>query len=275
VSFVKPSIIAAFAVLLLCAPSSGLAAAPKNAPAPPTTTSATTTSADEPTSGESAVAVLAILSGVAVAFGVIVLVGRAHDLQARLAAATVARGGSVDTATTSAAGGDEIAAAEPDTIAITGPDEVAVDPAGEFKVEKTVAHPTWSVSGLGSFTQLLKNDDHTFVFTPREEKADVKIKVTAGQKTGEKPVKILAAAKSSFTVRYAVRNLGLVVVAVAIVFGAIALGVTGHLDGGNFVALVAPLAALLGVTAAVTERGGGGGGGGASAGSSGVGSSGS
>jgi hypothetical protein len=96
VSFVKPSMIAAFAVLLLFAPSSGLAAAPKNTLAPPTTTSATTTSADEPTSGESAVAVLAIVSAVAVAFGVM-LVGRAHDLQARLAAATVARGGSVDT----------------------------------------------------------------------------------------------------------------------------------------------------------------------------------
>jgi hypothetical protein len=102
--------------------------------------------------------------------------------------------------------------------------------------------------------------------TPHEEKADVTLKVTDGTTSGEKRVKILAAAKSSFVVRLAVRHWGLVVVAVAIVFGAIALGVTGHLDGGNFVALVAPLAALLGVTAAVSERDGGSGsaGGGAS-----------
>jgi uncharacterized membrane protein YgcG len=110
----------------------------------------------------------------------------------------------------------------------------------------------------------------------------VTIKVTDGTSNGEKPVRIVAAAKPSFVARFAVRNWGLVVVAVAIVFGAIALGVTGHLDGGNFVALVAPLAALLGVTAAVSERGGSGGGGsggsaggGASGGGSGGGSTGS
>jgi hypothetical protein len=56
------------------------------------------------------------------------------------------------------------------------------------------------------------------------------------------------------------------------------MGVTGHLDGSNFVALVAPLAALLGVTAAVSDHGGGGGGsagGGTPGGGSGEGSSGS
>lgn len=101
--------------------------------------------------------------------------------------------------------------------------------------------------------------------------------VKADGRNGEKAVKIVAAAKAPFVFRIAVRNWGLLVVAVFIVAGAIALGVTGHLDGGNFVALVAPLAALLGVAAATGDRGGGGGsaGGGTSGGASGPGSTGS
>lgn len=262
-SFVKLWMVALFAVVLLGAASSVLAASGASAQTPTTTTSTvpaattpTTTAADdEPTKGESLIAAVAILGGTLVALAVIWLVSRAHDIQARLAAANVARGGSVSTATESAAG-REAAPAGPG-ISISGPDDVAVDNAGEFTVEKSVTDPAWTVSGIGSFTQRLKDDNHTFVFTPHEEKTNVTLKVTAGTTSGEKLVKILAATKSPFVVRFAVRHWGLVVVAVAIVFGAVALGVTGHLDGGNFVALVAPLAALLGVTAAVSERGGG------------------
>jgi hypothetical protein len=214
--------ITVFAVLLLGATSSVLAATGASAQTPTTTTStvpaattaATTASSDEPTNGESSAAVVAILGGIVVALAVIWLVSRAHNIQARLATASLARGGSVSTGTAPAAGGAEVAAVEPDTIAITGPDEVTVDTAGEFTVDKAVTHPTWSVSGIGTFTQLLKDDDRTFVFTPHEEKVDVTIKVTDGTKTGEKPVKILAAAEPSFVLRVVVRNWGLVVVAV-------------------------------------------------------------
>ena len=283
VSFVKVWMIAVFAVLLLGAASSVLAVSGASAQTPTTTTgtvpaetTTTTASGDEPTKGESFAALVAILGGIFVSVAVVWLVSRAHDIQARLAAASLARGGSVRVVTSSAGAGRELAPATPDTISITGPDQVAEDTAGEFTVDRAVTHPTWSVSGIGSFTQLLKDDDHTFLFTPHEQKADVKVKVTDGTKTGEKPVEILAAANPSFVLRVVVRNWGLVVVAVAIVFGAIALGVTGHLDGGNFVALVAPLAALLGVTAAVSERdGSGSAGGGASGGGSGGGAAGS
>lgn len=163
-SFVKLWIVAGLAVLLLCAPSSfaaTLAAGPKNdAQAPAgTTTSATTTAADEPTQGESLVAALAILAGVAIAIAVIVLVWHAHDVQARLATATIARGGAVDTAAVPAAGGLEATGA--DAIAIDGPDEVAFGSAGEFKVQKSLAGPVWGVTGLESFAQLLKDDRHT------------------------------------------------------------------------------------------------------------------
>ena len=63
-----------------------------------------------------------------------------------------------------------------------------------------------------------------------------------------------AEAATPFVVRLFVRNWGLIVVANVVVFGAIALGLAGRLDGANFVALVAPLAALLGVTTAGGPR---------------------
>jgi len=266
---------AVFAVLLLGA-SPSLAATPTTTTGtvPTATTSTTTPSGDEPTNGESLVAAVAILGGIFVALAVIWLVSRAHDIQAKLAAANVARGGSASTATEPAAGLESVQADS--DITISGPDEVAVDTAGEFTVANSVTNPAWSVIGIGTFTQRLRDDDHTFVFTPHEEKPDVTLEVTDGTRSGEKRVKILAAAESSFVIRFAVRHWGLVVVAVAIVFGAIALGVTGHLDGANFVALVASLAALLGITATVGERGGGNGAaGGASAGGGDGGSTGS
>jgi hypothetical protein len=281
VSFVKLWIVAALTTLVFCAPSSFAAtqaAGPKkDAPAPAATTTTTTaTTADDPTTGEWFVAALAILASVAIAIVIVRFVSHAHDIQAGLAAATIAAGGTADTALGDAAGGREAAAA--DAIAVDGPDQVAVGSAGQFKVEKSVAGPVWSVTGLGSFAQLVKDDGRTFVFTPNEQKDGVKIVVTAGDKRGEKAVSILAAAKAPFVFRVAVRSWGLLVVAVFIVAGAIAMGVTGHLDGSNFVALVAPLAALLGVTAAVSDHGGGGGGsagGGTPGGGSGEGSSGS
>jgi hypothetical protein len=105
------------------------------------------------------VAAVAILGGILVALAVIWLVSRAHDIQAKLAAANVSRGGSVSTATEPAAA-QEAAPGDPG-ISISGPEEVAVDTDGEFTIEKSVTHPAWSVSGIGSFTQRLKDGDHT------------------------------------------------------------------------------------------------------------------
>ena len=71
----------------------------------------------------------------------------------------------------------------------------------------------------------------------------------SGDKVAKKAFKVSPAPKPpAFVLQVATRSWGLIVVAIAVVFGAVALGLTGRLDGGNFVARVAPLAALLGVT---------------------------
>jgi hypothetical protein len=189
------------------------------------------------------------------------LVNRVHMLQKSLAQATIRRGGSVQVETQSTTGGGKelgVVAGTPAPLTITGPDEVQVNTPGEFIVEP-VGNPEWSVTGISAYARDLK-DPRTFVFTPHEEKDAVTIGVSGGAgRSGSKTIRVLPAAPPApFVLELVVRNWGLVLVAVAVVFGAIALGLTGHLTGSNFVALVAPVAALLGVAAATAGRSGGG-----------------
>ncbi len=211
----------------------------------PTTAVAPTN--DEPTDMESWAALVAILGAIIVGAAVVVMVDRAHRAQEELAAAALARGTPVTSSTTSAtaSGGFE---ALVDALAITGPDRLVVGESGAYSVEASVENPTWRLSGITAYAQRLASA-HELVLTPNEAIAELTVIVEAGTQIGQKTVKVDPAPKPpAFVIQLATRSWGLVVVATAVVFGAVALGLTGHLDGGNFVALVAPLAALLGVT---------------------------
>jgi len=205
------------------------------------------------------VAVVALLVAAGLGAGVLVLVHRAHTAEQVIALRLVAGGGSVAVGLGAAAGGTEAAAA---TFSVSGPDELAVDHVGQFTVPPTGGRTTWTVQGLQVYGKAEK-DDYTFLLTPHEVKDTVTVTASDGSSTDSKIVKILPVAASTpdrtapapLTVRFVVRNWGLVLVSILIVLGAVALAVAGRLDGGNFVALVAPLAALLGVTAVTAGSG--------------------
>jgi hypothetical protein len=237
-------------VLMLLTPvlvlvSSGVASA-----AAATGTAATR---EAPTNGESWAAAVALAGAIGISVGILWLVNRAHVVQQSLAQSAVRRGGAAQTVLETASGRESGAV---DAIVITGPEQLHVNTAGEFSVPDAVADPEWSVSGISAYARGLKGP-RTFLFTPHEQHDGVVISVRSGARTGRTTVEVLPAnAPLPFVLRLAVRSWGLVLVAVVVVFGAVALGLTGHLDGANFVALVAPLAALLGVTAAASGRSG-------------------
>ena len=212
---------------------------------------ATTNTEREPSTGESWVAAVALLGAVGISMGILWLVNRAHTVQQSLAQSVVRRGGTAQTALETASGREHAAV---DEIVITGPSQLPMNTAGEFSVPDSVTAAEWSVSGISSYARSLKGP-RTFVFTPYEQGDGVEITVAAGGRKGRTALSVLPATPAlPFVLRLAVRSWGLVLVAVVVVLGAVALGLTGHLDGANFVALVAPLAALLGVTVATSER---------------------
>jgi hypothetical protein len=210
-----------------------------------------------PTRGETVAASVAVLGGVTLSLGVMLLVRQAHNIQRGLADRPTGGSLVVSTVAAPAAGGLEKASAgeaAPPTLTLSGPDQLHVDSPGMFTVSNAVGAVIWSVTGLSVYEQNTK-DPQTFVLTPREVGEQVTVTVSDGGAPVSKSVVILpAVAAGSLTIRLLVRNWGLVVVGIIVIFGATSLGLTGHLDGGNFVALVAPLAALLGVTAVAGGR---------------------
>lgn len=241
------------------APGSAFAATPTPTPIMGTTPG-TAPALEAMATSNAWVAVVTLLVAAGLGAGVLVLVHRAHTAEQQIALRSLARGGSVAVGLGPAAGGTEAAAA---TFAVCGPDELAVNHVGEFTVRSTGSRTTWTVQGLQVYGQAEK-DDHTLLLTPHEVKDSVTVTASDGISTDSRAVKILPAAASisgetapvPLTVRFVVRNWGLVLVSILIVLGAVALAVAGQLDGGNFVALVAPLAALLGVTAVTAGSGG-------------------
>jgi len=224
------------------------------------------------------VASLALIGAVGLGGGILLLVNQAHSTQREIALRSLRQGRPVQIQVPSAGG---LETARADRLMITGPDELAVNTVGEYSVPVGQPNLDWSVQGIKVFGGTPK-DDHTYLFTPHEISDAVTVHVQSENGQADKQVKILPAPRADgasgsgtaeaaavpVVVRLVVRNWGLVLVAVAIVFGAVALAVVGRLDGGNFVALVAPLAALLGVTAVSGGGGSGGSGGsGSSAGS--------
>ena len=265
-------------LVLILAPANALAAsfAADSAAATGTTgatgatgaTGPTGPATDDPTDGESIGAALAIIGAIVVGAGVLFLVDRAHAMQKELARQVIAHGGTVLTTQVPCRRRHGTRACERHPC---------------HWARRATRQLAWRVHRRGDGDQSgLGRDRHQGVRQGLETvRSHVRLHASGrgegcqghrqrGPDKGEHTVRILPPlGGDSYVFRVAIRNWGLIVVATVIVFGAIALGLTGHLDGGNFVALVAPLAALLGVSAVV---GGSGGtqGGGASAGAGGA-----
>jgi glucose/arabinose dehydrogenase len=268
--------------LLLTLLTSGLATATASAATTSPSASAPSTSPSSapgglraPTDGENRLAFLAMLGAIALGAGVLRLVTQAHRFQRELAELATNQGQQLSSELGPSAGPESLASSP---IVIQGGNVVTVAVPSTFSVDKELADPTWSVAGTTAFAQSLK-DPHTFVFTPQEVVSGAAVNVTATkdgtQLSGTKELTIVAAEPAKpFVVRFAIAHWGLVLVAVVLAFGAVALALTGRLDGGNFVALVTALAALLGVTAAATSGSAGSSGNGTASGGGGNGSSG-
>jgi glucose/arabinose dehydrogenase len=268
-----------FAVLLTLL-TIGLATATASAANPSPSASASSTSPSSapgglraPTDGENRLAVLALLGAIALGWGVLRLVTQAHRFQRELAELATNQGQQLSSELGSSAGPAALAS---DALVIQGGNVVTVAVPATFSVDKELTDPTWSVAGTTAFAQSLK-DPHTFVFTPQEVVSGAAVNVTAKKDgtelSGTKELTIVATEPAKpFVVRFAIAHWGLVLVAVVLAFGAVALALTGRLDGGNFVALVTALAALLGVTAAATSGSAGSSGSGATSSGSGNGS---
>ncbi|HET9646971.1 MAG TPA: hypothetical protein VFP34_01920 [Microlunatus sp.] len=242
---------------------SGGASTPSSTPAPGAAPAA-------PTGAELLAAVATLLAGAVLGGMVILLVRRTHELQATLARKALAHGEAVSTQTGPAAGGDESrlegepggegGAPGSPPIAITGPDEVTVGAPAEYTATGGAdSGLAWTVTGLSSYERT-QSAPRTITVIPRSP-GEGTVSLTDGTLVASHGLKALSETNASggFQLQLAIRNWGLVVVAIGIVFGAIALGLAGILSGAEFIALIAPLAALLGVTAAANRSSSGGG----------------
>jgi hypothetical protein len=224
-----------------------------------------------PTGGELLAAVATLIAGAVLGGMVILLVRRTHELQATLARKALAHGESISTQIGAAAAGEErLLEGEPGgegggaqgaaPIAITGPDEITVGAPAEYTATGGGdAGLVWTVTGLSSYERT-QSTPRTMTVIPRSP-GEGTVSLTDGTLVGAHKLKAVAetTGSGSFQLQLAIRNWGLVVVAIGIVFGAIALGFAGILDGAQFIALIAPLAALLGVTTAAGRSSSGGG----------------
>lgn len=246
-------------------------AAPSTPPAGPS---------ESPTGGELVAACVALLAGAVLGGLVIALVRRVHEAQEALARRVIANNGTVTTSIGTAAGGgperaavpsepggvpqagDRGAQTSPAPVALTGPSRLTVGTPADYVVaDGDETKLVWSVSGLSAYERT-QSEPRKLTITPHRASGKASISVTDGVSSVQHDITVSdpPPSGSSLQIQLVIRNWGLVVVAIAVVFGAIALGLAGALDGSQFVALVAPLAALLGVTAAAGRGSSGSGG---------------
>jgi hypothetical protein len=230
-----------------------------------------------PTSGQLLAALAALAAGTVLGGMVVSLVRKVHESQAGLARRVLSHGGEVTTRSASAAYGDESRLAENEVdaaedpnaggttnqqppAAVTGPAALTVGTQADFIASGgDPAAMTWTVDGLSSYSRASSEPGKLRLTANATGTGEVTL--TTGSDVVHHPITVVAAppAGGGFQMQLVIRNWGLIVVAIGIVFGAVALGLAGVLDGASFIALVAPLAALLGVTAAAGRGGSGGG----------------
>jgi hypothetical protein len=156
-------------------------------------------------------------------------------------------------------GGRPSAAARQPKLAIEGPETVVVGEQVRYRVRPTVAGTvvTWAAGG-GSVSQAPDpaHPDELLLIADRPGNLMLHVRVREGLSERRETKSVTAVTdvtpvSSPFPLRLFLHGWGLVVVAVLVVGFAAALVALGNLTSADFIALAAPLTALLGVLAAV------------------------
>lgn len=150
--------------------------------------------------------------------------------------------------------------------AIEGPDSVVIGEQARYRVRRSGTQQvvSWAAGG-GSVSQAADpaHPDDLLLVADRPGNLTVSVRLREGlserrETKAVTAVGVLEAAAPPVTLRLFLQDWPLVVVAVLVVGFAAALVALGSLAAASFVALVAPLAALLGVVATTRKAGGGG-----------------
>ena len=160
-------------------------------------------------------------------------------------------------------GGRGAAPARPGKLAIEGPETVVVGEQVRYRVRPSAVGTavTWAAGG-GSVSQAPDptHPDELLLIADRPGSLMLHVRVREGLAERRETKSVTAVpdvtpAASPFPLRLFLHGWGLVVVAILVVGFAGALDALGNLTSGDFIALVVPLTALLGVLAAVRGAG--------------------
>jgi len=156
-------------------------------------------------------------------------------------------------------GGRGTATARPAKLVIEGPDTVVVGEQVRYRVRPTAVGTavTWAAGG-GSVSQLPDpvHPDELLLIADRPGSLMLHVRVREGLAERRETKSVTAVpdvtpAASPFPLRLFLHGWGLVVVAILVIGFAGALDALGNLTAADFIALVVPLTALLGVIAVV------------------------
>ena len=147
-------------------------------------------------------------------------------------------------------------------VVIDGPDTVIVGEQGRYRVRRSGNRKVvaWAVGG-GSVSQAPdpSNPDELLLIADRPGDLTIIVRVRDGmtERRGTKSIKAVPDMTPAppFTLRLFLQGWGLVAVAVLIAGFAAALDALGNLTSADFIALVVPLAAILGVVAVARGMG--------------------
>jgi hypothetical protein len=218
--------------------------------------------------GHPAVAVLLGLAAAGVAGAVVAMAWSVHVRQIRLAELLARRqfivteqadraGGLPDAGGPEAAGKAEEIAGAILPVVIDGPETVVTGEQARYRVRSAGSRKVvaWAVGG-GSVSQSpdLAHPEELLLIADRPGNLTIIVRVREGmaERRATKAVTAVADVPDPvppFTLRFFLRGWGLVAVAVLVVGFAGALTALGSFASSDFIALVAPLAALLGVAA--------------------------
>ncbi len=168
-------------------------------------------------------------------------------------------GGQAGNGGTGGNGGRGAATARPAKLVIEGPETVVVGDQARYRVRPTAVGTavTWAAGG-GSVSQAPDptHPDELLLIADRPGSLMLHVRVREGLTERRETMSVTAVpdvtpAASPFPLRLFLHGWGLVVVAILVIGFAAALDALGNLTAADFIALVVPLTALLGVIAVV------------------------